>query len=188
MKRAKPDITEILNAYSAGEKSNLDAVFERVYHELKKIASREKRRFVGVETISASDLINEAYLKIIRSDSLNAENRAHFFAIASTAMRQVIINHVEKKHAIKRGGNLEKVTMTTMADNTVRDVETMLSINQALVRLKNYDEDLVSLVEMRFFAGLTEAEIAEVLGSSERTVRRSWKKAKALLQTCLEAG
>ena len=181
-----PDITEILVACRAGEKTQLDVLFDRIYDELKVIAKREKRRFMGVGTMAASDLINEVYLKIIRADSLNADNRAHFFAIAATAMRQIMMNYIESKHAKKRGGDWQKVDTFTIEGESAENIETLISIDQALEKLKLYDESLSSLIEMRFFAGLTENEIALVLGSSERTVRRNWKKAKALLQTCLE--
>lgn len=182
----KLSVTELLINYREGDEKLLPELFNQVYGELRKIAAREKRRFVNADTINTSALVNEAYLKLFNMDNLALENRAHFFAISAMAMRQILINYVEQKNALKRGGDQLRVTLATMANTREMDIETLLSINNALEKLKDIDEKLASLVEMRFFAGMSETEIATVMNTTERTVRRNWSKAKALLQNILE--
>jgi len=189
-KSAMPDglsITHLLLNYRNGDNKVLPELFNEVYAELRKIAAREKRHFFNADTINTSALVNEAYLKLVGLQKLDVENRAHFFAVSAMAMRQILINYVEQKNALKRGGDQLRVTLATMANTREVDIETLLSINSALEQLKHIDDKLASLVEMRFFAGMSETEIAQVMNTTERTVRRNWSKAKALLQQILES-
>lgn len=184
--KEKLSVTQLLNSYRGGAKDAFPDLFSQVYGELRQIAAREKRRVFNADTINTSALVNEAYLKLVSQEALNLENRAHFFAVSSMAMRQILINHIEKKNARKRGGDQLRVTLETMANGDDVTIEGLLSINSALEKLQGIDEKLVSLVEMRFFAGMTESETAKVMGTTERTVRRNWSKAKALLQHILD--
>jgi len=179
-------VTELLCNYRNGDNEVLPDLLNQVYGELRKIAAREKKRVFNADTINTSALVNEAYLKLFSKEKLDVENRAHFFAVSSMAMRQILINYVEQKTARKRGGDQLRVTLATMADTKDMEIVTLLSINNALGKLRELDESLVSLVEMRFFAGMRETDIAQVLNTSERTVRRNWSKAKALLQQILD--
>ena len=181
-------VTQLLEEYRHGD-GRIDVLpdlFHQVYSELRQIAAREHRRVWNADTINTSALINEAFLKLASQENLKLENRAHFFAVSAMAMRHILVNYLEQKRAKKRGGDLQRVTMVTMANSRETEMAAVLGIDRALKQLKDVDEKLASLVEMRFFAGMTEIEIAEVMGSTERTVRRNWRKAKALLQQMID--
>lgn len=180
-------VTQLLHEYREGDAGVLPDLFSQVYDELKRIAAREKRRVINADTINTSALVNEAYLKLVCQQKLEVDNRAHFLAVSAMAMRQILINYIEQKHARKRGGDLFRVSLVTMANTREMDMENLLSINRALEQLQQLDDKLASLVEMRFFAGMTESEIAQAMNTTERTVRRNWSKARALLQHILES-
>jgi RNA polymerase sigma factor (TIGR02999 family) len=114
------------------------------------------------------------------------ENRVHFFALAATVMRQIIINYAEQKNTRKRGGDWQRVTLEEDIEKTDQNTLTLLAVNDALKELAEIDEDLARLVELRFFSGMTEQEIATLYSVSDRTVRRNWQKAKLLLIRALE--
>ncbi|TVZ40326.1 RNA polymerase sigma factor (TIGR02999 family) [Alteromonadaceae bacterium 2753L.S.0a.02] len=178
--------TLIANSDYHADQYSISIMFSRVYDELRRIASREKRRINNADTINTSALINEAYLKLASCDQLNLQDRAHFFAVAALAMRQVLVNYIEQKYAQKRGGDHLRVTLNSLPMVTEVDMVTLLSIDRALEQLATLDDKLAKLVEMRFFAGMSETEIACVLRITERTVRRNWRKARALLQQILD--
>jgi ECF sigma factor. len=117
----------------------------------------------------------------MRSEEVSAENRAHFFALCAVAMRQIIINHIEQKVAQKRGGAWQKVTLSEDFVADEHNLDTLLTIDKSLRVLSGFAPELTRLVEMRFFAGMSEEEIALASGCTERTVRRNWSKAKAML-------
>jgi len=179
------DITQLLSDYQSGNERALNALFPAVYDELKQIAGRHLRKSWSVDTISATALVNEAYLKLIRQEEDSYANRAHFFAVAATAMRHIIINYAQQKKTGKRGQGWQQVTYEEAILANEHSPVLLLKINQALEEISTLDEKLARLVELRFFAGMTEVEIATVEGVSERTVRRNWKKAKALLMQAL---
>ena len=179
-------LTQLLVKFRHGDSEILPELFSHVYQELRQIAAREKRRFFNCETINTSALVNEVYLKLVSLEKLDLENREHFFAVAAMAMRQILINYAEQKGAKKRGGDQQRVTLMTMGGSQDVDIETLLSINSALEQLQTIDAKLATLVEMRFFAGMSETEIAKVMDITTRTVRRNWSKARALLQQILE--
>lgn len=187
---ASLEITQLLQSYSAEEDAqNRDEFWNNllplVYKQLHVIANQEKRRVWNLDTLSATALVNEAYLKLAHNSELSAENRAHFFAVSSMAMRQILINYLEQKQAKKRGGDWLQVSIDELLVSDRQDLDTLLAISQAVDQLNEIDEKLSSLVEMRFFAGMTETEIALALDCTERTVRRNWTKAKALLKQIL---
>lgn len=124
-------------------------------------------------------------MKLINAQKLEIVNRAHFFALAATAMRQILINYAEQKKAQKRGGDWLQVTYQETLLQSQHKLETLLSINEALDQVRAIDAKLADLVELRFFAGLTEVELAEIFGVNERTLRRNWTKAKVLLAKVL---
>ena len=153
--------------------------------ELHQIAHRQLVKSWSVDTICATVLVNEAYIKLVNSQQVSFSNRAHFFAIAATAMRQIIINYAQQKQTKKRGDGWQKVTYEEAFISDQQHPELLLSVSYALDEVEAIDPDLARLVEMRFFAGMTEAEIAAIMGVTDRTVRRNWKKAKALLMHAL---
>jgi len=165
---------------------NSDRLYNEVYGELRRIAQKQMNKAWSMGTISTTSLVNEAYLKLAHLGPEQVDNRSHFFAIAATAMRQIIINYAEHKRAQKRGGDWMQVTyLEPMLESDV-DIKTLLAVNEALDEVRLIDADLAKLVDLRFFAGMTEKEIAEVFQVNERTVRRNWQKAKMLLRRGLQ--
>lgn len=175
------DITSLLIESRNGNSAALDEIYPQVYQELYRIARAQLRRMWDLGTISTTALVNEVYLKLVDQTQCQWVDRAHFLALSAKAMRQILINYAEQKRAQKRGGDWQRVTFEDALATPVVNAETLLAVEDALQQLAALDENLCRLVEFRFFGGLTEAEIACVLGVSERTVRRNWRKAKALL-------
>ncbi len=174
-------IGEVLAQLRSGDKEAMDRLFPLVYDELHQLARRHVRKMGAGQTLDTTALLHEAYLKLRDKTRSELANRAHFMAVASTIMRHLLIDHARARSASKRGGDLERATLEGLADEAPTEPEDLLALDKALKKLAELDERLVSLVEMRFFGGLTGAEIGEVLELSERTVKREWRKAKALL-------
>ena len=182
-----PDITQLLLNYRNGDKAALDALLPIIYDQLKKIAARERRNLWNCNTMNSTALVHEAYIKLVKSDALNAENRAHFYALCSLGIRQIVVNYLEQKTAQKRGSGWEKVSLSDASISSESNFETILTVDKVLNKLAAVDQKLASLVEMRFFAGMSEHEIALATDCTERTVRRNWSKAKALLNHFITA-
>lgn len=182
---------ELLRRSEQGDAATTELLFPIVYEELRKIAHSQMRNAWSLHTMQTTALINETYLKLLGKHESAGSDKNHFFAICAKAMRQVLINYAEQKYAQKRGGDKRPVTYVEVVhqseSQTAFSIETLLAVDQALEQLADIDEHLCELVELRFFAGLTEAEIAEMSGISERTVRRNWSKAKALLAHTLKS-
>ena len=181
------EFTQLLSDCQKGETGSMEYLFPVVYQELRDIARQQLRKAWSVETISTTALVNEAYLKLVNHQQSSPSNRAHFFAIAATTMRHVLINYAEQKQAQKRGGDWQQVTFNDAAIKEEKNTNTLLAVNEALAQVKMVDGELARLVELRFFAGMTESEIAALFDLSERSVRRNWIKAKALLAKALES-
>ncbi len=139
-------------------------------------------------TLTPTALVHEAFVKMVDRIPDDLENRLHFFGIAARAMRQVLIDHAERKAALKRGGNVEMVTFDESAMGKVSSAEQVLELNDALHKLEKHDPRMVRVVEYRFFAGLKQDEIATLLGVSVPTVKREWRAARAWLRDALESG
>lgn len=163
----------------------LDSLYSCVYQELHQIASRQMARSWSVDTFCATALINESYLKLFSAEQNNFANRSHFYAVAATAMRHIILNYAEQKATKKRGGDWQRVTIEHTIAADQHSAETLLRVSDAINEVDGIDPKLARLIEMRFFAGMNEVEIAAVTGVTDRTVRRNWKKAKALLTHAL---
>ena len=175
------EVTEILREWCDGDKSAAERLFPLVYDELKRQARVYLRRERTDHTLQPTALVHEAYLRLVDQTLLNAENRAHFFAIASRLMRQILVDHARGYKAEKRGGAAQRFSLDEidfMPEQTAGD---LLALNDALEKLEAIDERKASVVDMRFFGGLKESEIAEVLGVNEKTVRRDWQFAKLWL-------
>lgn len=173
--------TELLKAISAGDEEASSKLIPMVYDALEQIARNHLRKERSGHTIDTSALVHEAYMKLVVQTKVSWQNRAHFFAIASQAMRRILINYARKRNAVKRGGGGQAVTlMEDMVQEEMRP-EVLLALDEALDRLSQFSERQAKVVEMRFFGGLKEEEIAEVLGISGPTVRRDWRFAKAWL-------
>ncbi len=176
------NVTRLLQAARAGDAAALDRVIPLVYDDLRRLAKRELRREAAPRTLHATSLVHEAYLKLASGGSLPVEDRAHFLAIAARAMRQVLVDQARRRSASKRGGGWARTTLSTGAGALEVDPDQLLALDSALAQL---DERQRQVVEMRFFAGLEETEVARALGLSDRTVRRDWVKARARLYRAL---
>jgi RNA polymerase sigma factor (TIGR02999 family) len=182
---AAPDsarVTALLAEARAGKAEALDALLPLVYHELRRVAGAYVRRERPGQTLQATGLVHEAYLRLLKDKNLHWENRAHFCAIAANAMRQILVERARARGAAKRGGAWNRLTLDegqAKAPEAAVDVE---ALDQALARLAERDPDQARLVELRYFGGLTIEETAAVLGVSPATVKRSWMVARAWLK------
>ena len=184
---AAPEITRLLDAHRAGAPDALDRLMPLVYGELRRIAHRHLSRGRGPETIHTTALVHEAYLRLAGPTPPAAADRAHFFAIASTAMRHVLVDYARRRTALKRGGGAHATTLSGAKGLAVdARAEEVLALDDALGRLAALDERLARVVEMRFFGGMEVEEVAAALGVSDRTVKRDWRKARAFLQVELD--
>jgi RNA polymerase sigma factor (TIGR02999 family) len=179
------DITRWLDAARDGDRAALDRVLGTLYHELHAMARRQLAGQYG-QTLDATALVHEAYLKLIGRRDVQFDDRAHFFAYAASAMRSVVVDYARQRLAQKRGGDLHRVTeLPDDVEGGLRLDEDMLALDTALTRLAGVDAKLAQVVELRYFAGLSEQEIAELLQRSERSIRRDWQKARLFLLASL---
>ena len=178
-------ITRLLAGMKAGDERCHSAFVTAVYGELKRMAAHQVRGEPAGNSMQASALVNDAYLKMMGGNRGTWENRAHFFAAACSTMRHILIDRARGRRAKKREGNLKRVDLDDMrhlaaADNDL-GVERLLSLDAALNELATLDPRQARLVELRFFTGLTFDEAAHVLGISSRTAKRDWNMARAWL-------
>ena len=180
------DITLWLDAARGGDRSALDRVLATLYQELHSMARRQLAGQHG-QTLDATALVHEAYLKLIGHREAQFDDRGHFFAYAASAMRSVVVDYARQRMAQKRGGDLHRVTdLPEDIEGGLRLDDDMLALDIALTRLAGVDERLARIVELRYFAGLSEVEIAELMDRSERSIRRDWQKAKLFLLASLK--
>ncbi|HEX6899390.1 MAG TPA: ECF-type sigma factor [Thermoanaerobaculia bacterium] len=180
------EITRLLAAARQGDAGAMDRLMVLVYDELRAIAHRQLRRGRPGQTLDTTSLANEAYLKLVSPGGADWQERHHFFSVAAIAIRHILVDAARRRAARKRGGEALRVTFDDLASiqgdlGAGADAIEILALDEALTSLAALNERLSRLVELRFFAGLTEEETAEVLGTSERTVRRDWRKARAFL-------
>jgi RNA polymerase sigma factor (TIGR02999 family) len=162
-----------------------EQLFPVLYDEVSRLAHRERRRVRAGETMRTTALVNEAYLKLIRSGAFN--DRAHFLRAAALAMRHILVNHARDRVAAKRGGGAPLETLDEEIAGEAPADATVIEVHEAVDRLAQLDERLAQVVECRFFAGFTEQDTAMALGMTERTIRRDWVKARAWLRVELHA-
>ncbi len=170
----RSDITKLLQLASDGDRKASDALFSSVYKELQTIARAQRRRWRGNETLNTTALIHEAYLKLANGSIADYKNRSHFFATASKAMRQVLMNYAERVSAAKRGGGAMRVTLSGNLPVTDDTVDELLAINELLVEIEKTNERHSQLFECRVFGGMTTEETAAALDVSPATVKRDW--------------
>jgi RNA polymerase sigma factor (TIGR02999 family) len=174
------DITSLLIDVRDGKRQAVDALLPLVYEHLRAVAHR--RLAVGRSTgLDTTDLVHEAYLKLFDQTRLSVHDRRHFFAVAAMAMRQVLVDQARRRAAHKRGGGAQHVELEAAQVSVESRAEEILSLDEALRRLTEVDERLARVVELRFFGGLSVEEVADVLEVDPRTVKRDWRKARALL-------
>ena len=178
---AAPEITQLLTELRGGRKEAVDQLLPVVYEELRRIARRQLGHGRTRETVGTTALVHEAYIKLVDQTRVGWHDRAHFFAVAAMAMRQILVDQARRRGAQKRGGAQRRVTLEDDVLPADDQAESLLELDQALTRLAAFDDRLARVVECRFFGGLSEEETGVVLGVTSRTVRRDWVKAKGFL-------
>jgi RNA polymerase sigma factor (TIGR02999 family) len=179
------DIAGALRAVQDRDPSDLDRAFSAFYPELKKIA-HARLRGSGLEgSMQTTALVHDSYLKLATGPGIAVGDRLQFFAYSSRVLRSIVVDLVREQRALRRGGDADIVTLDTAAGEGLPPSVDVETVNDALEDLAKLDATLARLVEMRFFGGMSEDEIAEALGVSVRTVSREWKKARALLFTLI---
>ncbi len=176
------DVTHLLLAWNQGNPAALDELLPLVYDELRKLARSHLRRERANHTLQPTALVNEVYLRLIRADQISWQSRAHFFGIAAQAMRRILLNHAEAQHAEKRGGPGQNLALEEAGDIAQAKGMDVMALDDALKSLEAFDLRQARVVELRYFAGLSIEETAEVLGISPATVKREWTTAKLWLQ------
>ena len=181
------DITQLIQHARAGDRSALDRLFEAVYPDLRRIAHARLRRGFSDPDLGTTALVNECYLKLRQAERLDATDRAHFLAYTATAMRSIIVDIARGRASARHGANAPHVTLDedVGGGDDAAEEQIILRVHEALEELGKLDERLAKLVEMRYFGGLNDLEIAEGLGITDRTVRRDWQKARVLLARAL---
>jgi RNA polymerase sigma factor (TIGR02999 family) len=196
---AQTTVSRLVAALAEGDRDALDAVFHLVYDEVHALAHRQRRHWRGEHTLNTTALVHEVYLKLAGSERLDVESRPHFMALAATALRQILINYAESRRARKRGGDFRRVPLSEAnlaqgitqghgsADElTADEAELLVTLDAALRQLADVHSRQASVVECRFFGGMTIEETALALGVSPRTVKRDWTVAQAWLHARME--
>jgi RNA polymerase sigma factor (TIGR02999 family) len=183
------ELTRLLKDLGADHDAALDALLPLVHGELKRLAASQRRRLQAGDTLQTTALVNEAWFKFTRGRLPVPEDRQHFFALAARAMRQILVDDARRRHALRHGGQalhagLDEVHIA----QPDAEVDRLLDIDRALKRLEELSPRLVQVVNCLWFAGYTEGETAEILGVTDRTVRRDWVKARAWLSRELAGG
>lgn len=182
------NVSGLLQAWGRGDLEARDALFPQVYRELRRLAAAYLRRERRDHTLPPTALVNEAYLRLVGQEQVGWQNRAHFFGVAAHLMRQVLVDHARARQTTKRGGAAIRVVL----DDGVgvvppRDCD-LLMLDQALAELTDRDARLGQIVELRYFGGLSEQEVADMLSLSRATVTRDWQTARAWLYGRLTTG
>jgi len=180
------EVTQLLAAVRQGDRSAMDRLMTLVYDELRAVARRQLRRLRLGQTLDTTVLVHEAYLRLVDQAGASWQDRAHFLSVAGVAMRHILVDAARRRVAKKRGGEGVRISLDELGPDqggtdASRQAVEILDLDEALTSLAARNERLSRLVELRFFAGLTEEETAQTLGISERTVRRDWLKARAIL-------
>ncbi len=183
------DVTSLLAIWKAGDRSVEPALIRAVYPTLQSLARVQLQRFTGPVTLQATELVNEAYERLHRQQKVDWQDRQHFFAIAATVIRYILIDHLRERKSEKRGGDVIKVELTGAAEEAMALTNGIdwLELDQALTALAEVDRRCVQVVEMRVFAGMAVEEVAQAMMSSVATVGRQWRFARAWLGEYLAA-
>ena len=180
--RASTEVTALLIDWSRGDQAALERLMPHIYDECRRIASYQLRGEHRHHTLDPTGLVHEAYLRMVGQHHATWENRGQFFGVVAQVMRRVLVDAARARHALKRGGSTVLVSLDAAAeasgDSRIVDI---VAIDDVLQRLAARDPDQVRIIELRFFAGLSVEETANVLGRSARTVKREWRLAKAWL-------
>lgn len=176
------EVTGLLNQLNAGNRDAMSELVPLVYAELRRLAGRYMRRERPNGTIQATALVHEAYLRLVDQREVHWQNRAHFLAIAAQAMRRILVSRARASHASKRGSGVDDLPIDEVVIASAEPAVDLQALDTALERMRLSDPVQSQIVELRFFGGLTVEETAEVLQTSESTVKREWRIAKAWLR------
>jgi RNA polymerase sigma factor (TIGR02999 family) len=182
---AIPDIDADLAALRDALRPALARLMPALHADLKQLAAAQRRRFCSPPTLSTTAVVHELYLKLAGSGSLKVESQRHFFALAALAMRQILADHARKQLSARDAGRAIEAEAALPVAET--DLPTIVGVDSALTRLAEVNPRLVEVVNCRFFGGYSEVETAEILGVSDRTVRRDWDRARAWLAVALDS-
>ena len=175
------EISELLVAWGDGDESALDRLMPLVYDELRRLAHRYMRHERAGHTLQTTELVNEAYLRLVNWRAVRWQNRAHFFAVSAQMMRRILVDFARDKQYLKRGGGALRVSLFEVASSAHQPSADLVALDEALTALAKVDQRKGQVVEMRFFGGLSVEEVAEVLKVSKETVMRDWRLAKVWL-------
>ena len=176
-------ITQLLIKWRNGDQTALDELASQVYSELQRLAKYYLRQERPGHTLQPTDLVHEAYLRLVDEKEIDWQNRAHFFGIAAVRMRHILVEHARSRQAAKRGGGEYRLSLSKADRLAEKHDVNLLALNDALQRLQTLDPQKVRIVELRYFGGLTIEETAEALQISTATVKRDWSMARAWLRT-----
>lgn len=180
-------LTDLIHRAREGDGAAFELLFERAYADLRELASARLRAGARDNGLDTTSLVHESYLRFVAAGSLRVEDRTHFLRYAGCVMRSVIVDFVRERAAQRRGGGVPHLTLDTeIRDSVHAGEEEILRVHEALAELERHDERMARVVEMRYFAGLSELDICEALEISPRTVRRDWEKARLILAEALK--
>lgn len=178
-------ITLLIGRANHGDTEALNEIFATLYPELRSLARSRLRRNAKLTLLETTGLLHESYLRLVKLGRLNVESRSHFLAYAARTMRSIVVDFARQRMAERHGGGRAETEIHTDIVPAAKGEEEIIRVHDALQDLGKVDERLVRVVEMRYFGGLTEDEVAEAMGVSERTVRRDWEKARLMLAVAL---
>jgi RNA polymerase sigma factor (TIGR02999 family) len=181
MTSSKTTVAQLVESARRGDEQALSALMPLVYDELRRLAASYMRRERPGQTLQATALVHDAYIRLMQDSKLSWQNRSHFFGIAARSMRQILVERARARHAVKRGGSRVRVTLDASLLATEASAIDLEALDEALTRLEALDAELARVVEVRFFGGLSIEEAAETLDVSPATVKRRWSVAKAWL-------
>ena len=179
--------TQIVKQMCVGDRRGLDRLFELMYDDLRDLAKKYTNRFSS-RTIRPTDLVHEAFLKLVDQQQVDWRGKSHFMAVGAVVIRHMLVDMARRKQSQKRGGDRRRVFVDDVMTVSVTDFDDVLSVDEALVKLSKVNETQAKLIELRFFAGMTVAEAAEAIGMSKRYVEKQWTFAKAWLRRELSEG
>lgn len=180
------NLTDLIQRAQRGDTGAVDGLFQAVYPELRRMAAARLRRHQRNTLLDTTELVHESYMRFVQAGRLKLDDRIHFMGYAGKIMRSVIVDTVRERQAQRRGGALRPITLDSQIGIPGTDAGAeILEVHEALDGLAEHDPRLVQVVELRYFAGMTDAQVAEALGVGERTVRRDWEKARLLLAESL---
>src|SRR5689334_12830409 len=176
-----PDVTQLLAQWSSGDEAAMDQLFPLVYGELRRLASAYLRRERSNHTLQSTALVHEAFMRMVHQHDVQWRNRAHFFAIAAQMIRRILVDYARSQHAEKRGAGAVRLELDAALAIPLKTDVDLVALNDALDRLAELDARQSRIVELRFFAGLSIEETAEVMQLSPATIKREWNSARAWL-------